>query len=154
MDWGFTKVLDYDGTEYTAAYLAMVCRHCAQRYVEFFPNAKQENLFIGMIHAFGYMGIPRYVLTDNMKSVVLHRDFEGHPVWQKDYEAFMKTIGFPIKLCTIRTSINLNEEGVCMKLSDYLSRIVGNATYSSWVRCCTHINAAQHQRMKYNKRIQ
>ena len=102
MDWGFTKVLDYDGTEYTAACFAMVCHHCGQRYVEFFPNAKQENLFIGMIHAFGYMGIPKYVLTDNMKSVVLHRDFEGHPVWQKDYESFMKTVGFQTKLCKPR----------------------------------------------------
>ena len=102
MDWGFTKVLDYDGTEYTAACFAMVCHHCGQRYVEFFPNAKQENLFIGMIHAFGYMGIPKYILTDNMKSVVLHRDFEGHPVWQKDYEAFMKTVGFQTRLCKPR----------------------------------------------------
>jgi len=102
MDWGFTKVLDYDGSEYTVACFAMVCHHCGQRYVEFFPNAKQENLFIGMIHAFAYMGIPKYVLTDNMKSVVLHRDFEGHPVWQKDYEAFMKTVGFQTKLCKPR----------------------------------------------------
>ena len=102
MDWGFTKILDYDGTEYTAACFAMVCHHCGQRYVEFFPNAKQENLFIGMIHAFGYMGIPKYILTDNMKSVVLHRDFEGHPVWQKDYEAFMKTVGFQTRLCKPR----------------------------------------------------
>lgn len=99
MDWGFTKVVDYDGSEYNAACFAMVCHHCGQRYVEFFPNAKQENLFIGIIHAFGYMGIPKYILTDNMKSVVLHRDFEGHPVWQKDYEAFMKTVGFQTKLC-------------------------------------------------------
>ena len=89
MDWGFTKVVDYDGSEYNAACFAMACHHCGQRYVEFFPNAKQENLFIGIIHAFGYMGIPKYILTDNMKSVVLHRDFEGHPVWQKDYEAFI-----------------------------------------------------------------
>ena len=102
MDWGFTKVLDYDGTEYTAACFAMVCHHCGQRYVEFFPNAKQENLFIGMIHAFGYMGIHKYILTDNMKSIVLHRDFEGHPVWQKDYEAFMKTVGFQTRLCKPR----------------------------------------------------
>ena len=48
------------------------------------------------------MGIPKYVLTDNMKSVVLHRDFEGHPVWQKDYETFMKTVGFQTKLCKPR----------------------------------------------------
>lgn len=102
MDWGFTKVVDYDGSEYNAACFAMVCYHCGQRYVEFFPNAKQENLFIGIIHAFGYMGIPKYILTDNMKSVVLHRDFEGHPVWQKDYEVFMKTVGFQTKLCKPR----------------------------------------------------
>lgn len=102
MDWGFTKVVDYDGSEYNVACFAMVCHHCGQRYVEFFPNAKQENLFIGMIHAFGYMGIPKYILTDNMKSVVLHRDFEGHPVWQKDYEAFMKTVGFQTRLCKPR----------------------------------------------------
>ena len=102
MDWGFTKVVDYDGSEYNAACFAMACHHCGQRYVEFFPNAKQENLFIGIIHAFGYMGIPKYILTDNMKSVVLHRDFEGHPVWQKDYEAFMKTVGFQTKLCKPR----------------------------------------------------
>ena len=52
-----------------------------------------------MIHGFACMGIPRYILTDNMKSVVLHRDFEGNPVWQKDYEAFMKAVGFRTKLC-------------------------------------------------------
>ena len=65
MDWGFTKVQAYDGSEYNAACFAMICHHCGQRYVEFFPNAKQENLFIGMIHAFRYMGVPQYVLTDN-----------------------------------------------------------------------------------------
>ena len=80
----------------------MICHHCGERYIEFFPNAKQENLFIGMIHAFQYMGIPRYVLTDNMKSVVLHRDLDGRPVWQKDYEAFMRTVGFDTKLCKPR----------------------------------------------------
>ena len=99
MDWGFTKVLDYTGNEYTAACFAMICHHCGQRYVEFFPNATQENLFIGMIHAFQYMGVPEYVLTDNMKSVVIRRDSAGHPLWQHDYEAFMKTVGFQTKLC-------------------------------------------------------
>lgn len=43
-----------------------------------------------------------YVLTDSIKSVVLHRDFEGHPVWQKDYESFMKSVGFQTKLCKPR----------------------------------------------------
>lgn len=102
MDWGFAKVLDYEGAEYSVACFVMICHHCGERYIEFFPNAKQENLFIGMIHAFQYMGIPRYVLTDNMKSVVVRRDMEGHPIWQKDYEAFMATVGFKTRLCKPR----------------------------------------------------
>ena len=102
MDWGFTDVLDYNEQVYREACFAMICHHCGECYIEFFPNAKQENLFIGMIHAFQYMGIPRFVLTDNMKSVILHRDLEGRPVWQKDYETFMKTIGFETKRCKPR----------------------------------------------------
>ena len=55
-----------------------------------------------MIHGFYMMGVPKYILTDNMKSVVTKRDFEGHPVWQKDYESFMNTVGFRTKLCKPR----------------------------------------------------
>ena len=99
MDWGFVNVIDHHGNKSRIACFAMICHHCGKKYVEFFPNAKQENLFIGMIHAFLYMGIPEYVLTDNMKSVVIKRDFDGNPIWQKDYESFMKTLGFKTKLC-------------------------------------------------------
>jgi transposase len=103
MDWGFTKVIEKEtGNTYNAACFAMICHHCGQRYVEFFPNAKQENLFIGMLHAFTYMGIPKYVLTDNMKSVVLKRDGLGKPIWNLEYEGFMKAVGFQTKLCKPR----------------------------------------------------
>ena len=102
MDWGFITVYDNDGHDYRVACFAMICHHCGKCYVEFFPNAKQENLFIGMLRAFAYMGVPKYVLTDNMKSVVIRRDFEGYPVWQKDYESFMNTVGFQTKLCKPR----------------------------------------------------
>ena len=76
MDWGFVNVETEDGSTYKAACFAMICHYCGKRYIEFFPNARQENLFIGMIHAFLYMGIPQYVLTDNMRSVVNGRDSE------------------------------------------------------------------------------
>lgn len=78
MDWGFVHVENGSGGEYRAACFAMVCHHCGKRFVEFFPNAKQENLFIGMLHAFEYMGVPEFILTDNMKSVVIGRDENGH----------------------------------------------------------------------------
>lgn len=102
MDWGFVNVETSYGKSYKIACFAMICHHCGQRYIEFFPNAKQENLFIGMIHAFIYMGIPKYVLTDNMKSVVIRRDSSGKPIWQKDYEIFMNNLGFETKLCKPR----------------------------------------------------
>ncbi len=102
MDWGFVNVETESGSTYKIACFAMICHHCGQRYIEFFPNARQENLFIGMLHAFMYMGVPKYVLTDNMKSVVIKRDYTGHPIWQKDYEIFMGNIGFETKLCKPR----------------------------------------------------
>ena len=102
MDWGFVIVQASDGKEYKVACFAMICHHCGERYIEFFPNAKQESLFIGMLHAFAYMGIPKYILTDNMKSVVIGRDNAGNPIWQHDYEVFMRTVGFQTKLCKPR----------------------------------------------------
>ena len=102
MDWGFVYVTTDYGITIKCACFTMICHHCGTCYIEFFPNAKQENLFIGMIHAFRYMGIPKYILTDNMKSVVIKRDFDGNPIWQKDYEDFMKTVGFQTKLCKPR----------------------------------------------------
>ena len=65
MDWGFVNVVTEDGAEYRVACFAMICHHCGQRFVEFFPNARQENLFIGMLHAFTYLGVPQFILTDN-----------------------------------------------------------------------------------------
>lgn len=99
MDWGFVDILAENGEIIRVACFVMICHHCGQRYVEFFPNAKQENLFIGMIHAFKYLGIPKTVLTDNMKSVVTKRDCEGRPIWNHDYEVFMKVVGFETRLC-------------------------------------------------------
>lgn len=77
MDWGFVDVETESGTTYKVACFAM-------------------------IHAFLYMEIHKYILTDDMKSVVIRRDSEGHPIWQKDYELFMGNIGFQTKLCKPR----------------------------------------------------
>ena len=93
MDWGFVNVEQDSGTTYRAACFAMICHHCGERYVEFFPNAKQENLFIGMIHAFQRMGVPEHVLTDNMKSVSTGRDSDGNPITKSDFH--IATIAVP-----------------------------------------------------------
>ena len=102
MDWGFVNVETASGSEYKAACFAMICHHCGERYIEFFPNAKQENLFIGMVHAFQRMGVPQHILTDNMKSVTTGRDSEGRPIWNNEYSDFMAAVGFETRLCKPR----------------------------------------------------
>ena len=104
IDWGFINVSinNQAGLEFRAACFAQICHHCGAFYVEFFPNARQENLFIGMTHGFQRLGVPQYILTDNMKSIVIRRDMNGNPVWQHDYETYMKTVGFQTKLCKPR----------------------------------------------------
>ena len=101
MDWGFINVIDIAGNTWRCACFVMVCHHCGFRYVKFFPNARQENLFIGMIHAFSVMGIPKRVLTDNMKSVTLGRDAAMNVIYNHDYDTFQHLLGFETELCRV-----------------------------------------------------
>ena len=150
MDWGFVNTECVDGSEFQVACFAMICHHCGERYVEFFSNARQESLFIGMIHAFQYMGIPERVLTDNMKSVVLHRDEEGRPVWHPDYEAFMKAVGFETRLCKPRHPFT---KGAVERLVRFVKEnfIAGRMFYNltdlneAALEWCNRQNSAHHK---------
>ena len=102
MDWGFVTVVGPGGTEHGIACFAMVCHHCSSPYVELFPNARQESLLIGMLHAYMAMGVPDEVPADSIKSVATGRDLDGRPVWQRDYSAFMGCVGFRTRLCRPR----------------------------------------------------
>ena len=102
MDWGFVNVEDCIGGTWRCACFVIVCHHCGMRYVEFFPNAKQENLFIGMLHAFSVMGVPKSVLTDNMTSVTIGRDAAGKVLFNHEYDDFQHAVGFATRLCKVR----------------------------------------------------
>ena len=102
MDWGFVNAIDSTGNKSRLACFVMVCCHCRKPYIEFFTCARQEFLLIGMIHAFQYFGgLPGWVLTDNMKSVVLSRC--GKDItWNPKYLMFMTELGFKTRLCKPR----------------------------------------------------
>lgn len=102
MDWGFVRVEDEAGGVWQCACFVMACHQCGERYVEFFPNARQESLFVGMIHAFSRLGMPKVVLTDNMASVSNRRDTGGRPVYNANYGMFQETLGFETRLCKAR----------------------------------------------------
>ena len=149
MDWGFVTIEQETGNSYRAACFAMICHHCGERYVEFFPNAKQENLFIGMLHAFMKMGVPEHVLTDNMKSVTTGRDSEGRPLWNNEYADFMAAVGFETKLCKPRHPFTKGavERLILFVKSNFLAgRTFGSITdlnYESW-RWCDRQNNIYH----------
>lgn len=150
MDWGFLNVMTNDLNCFKCACFVMVCHHCGKSYVEFFPNAKQENLFIGMIHGFQYMGLPHTVLTDNMRSVTTGRDAEGHPIWHPQYEAFMKSIGFQTKLCKVAhpfTKGKVERLVRFVKENFALGRVFGNITDLNFevLKWCDEQNSSYHK---------
>ena len=61
MDWGFVAVERPGGERARIACFAMVCHHCGGAHVEFFPNARQENLLIGMLHVAAVAAIFSYL---------------------------------------------------------------------------------------------
>lgn len=71
-------------------------------YVEFVSNMKVETLIACHERAFAaFGGVPRRVLYDNMKTVVLERDVygEGQHRYHAGFLDFAKHSGFIIKLC-------------------------------------------------------
>ncbi len=112
MDWGFINAVDDTGKLYRLGCFALVCAHCNKRYIEFFTNARQENLFIGMIHGFQYLGgIPQKIMPDNMKSVVTRRE-QGEILWNPKY----RTRGLVI---LIFTRLIENSDGVIQIKSSF-----------------------------------
>jgi transposase len=136
MDWGFVNVNDSGERVWQCACFVMVCHHCGFKYVEFFTSARQENLFTAMIHAFGTMGVPKVVLTDNMKSVVTRRLADGTPVFNKDYDEFQRTVGFETRLCKVAHPFT---KGRVERLVRYVK---GNLIKSGPFQNLTDLNAA------------
>ena len=85
-----------------------------------------------------------------MKSVVLHRDLQGHPVWQKDYESFMKTVGFETKLCKPRhpfTKGKVERLVRFVKENFLVDRVFYNVTDLNWqaLEWCNTQNGIYHR---------
>ena len=78
-------------------------------------------------------------MTNNMKSVVVCSDINGMPVWQKDYEAFMQTVGFQTKHCRPRHSFNKGKVERLVRfvkgnyLSDRFFSIFQTSTLRHWI---------------------
>lgn len=68
--------------------------------VEFVARADEATFLSCHHHAFvAFGGIPRTCLYDNTKLVVLERDGEGEPVWQRSFLDFCRRLALTPRLC-------------------------------------------------------
>jgi transposase len=100
VDFGQCRYTVDDGTTKPVWVFVMVLSWSRAIYVEFVARA-DEATFLGCHYrafvAFG--GIPRTCLYDNTKLVVLERDGEGAPVWQRTFLDFCRRLDFTPRLC-------------------------------------------------------
>ena len=88
MDWGICHYTDSKGVIHKVPAFVMILGRSRVKYVEFTSRCDLSSLQRCMINGFSYFGgIPKEVLTDNMKTVVIGRE-AGKPVWNSRFADF------------------------------------------------------------------
>lgn len=101
MDWGICKYTDPRGRTRRMVCFVMVLGYSRVRYIEFCRRCDRSSLLRCIVNAFRYFGgVPEQLLTDRMKTVVLHTEMKK-AVWQRDFERFAEELGFIPKLCRV-----------------------------------------------------
>ncbi len=102
MDWGICTYVDEDGVFRKVPAFMMILGKSRSKYVEFANRSDLHSLMRCMMNAFVYFdGIPKEILTDNMKTVIIGRE-DGRPVWNPQFETFAIDMGFAPKVCQPR----------------------------------------------------
>ena len=102
MDWGMCPYTDAKGVLHHTPALAMILGHSRNKYVEFTSRCDLRSLQRCMVNAFEYFGgVPEIILTDNMKTVVDHREGK-RIIWNPQFADFAVQMGFVPKVCRIR----------------------------------------------------
>jgi transposase len=100
VDFGQCRYATDDGATKQVWVFVMVLSWSRAIYVEFVARADEATFLRCHHHAFvAFGGIPRTCLYDNTKLVVLARDGEGEPVWQRTFLDFSRRLGFTPRLC-------------------------------------------------------
>lgn len=103
VDWGLCDYVDENGEKRKVAVFVMVLGYSRATYIEFTKRCDIHSFLRCMIHAFEYFnGIPRVMLTDHMKTVILGMGDDKKPRWHPLYEDFAASIGLLTKVCRVR----------------------------------------------------
>jgi transposase len=103
VDWGICEYEDENGEKRKIPVFVMVLGYSRATYIEFTKRCDIHSFLRCLIHAFEYFnGIPRIMLTDHMKTVILGRGDDLKPRWHPLFEDFAASIGLLTKVCRVR----------------------------------------------------
>ena len=102
MDWGMCPFVDAKGIFHYIPALVMILGNSRIKYVEFTTHCDFRSMIRCMVNAFEYFGgVREIVLTDNMKTVVDHRE-AGNVIWNPQFAGFAAQMDFVPKVCKVR----------------------------------------------------
>lgn len=102
MDWGICQYQDQSGALHKMAVFVMILGYSRTKYIEFVSRCDLRSMERCMLNAFLYFGgVPKEVLTDNMKTVVAGRE-AGKVIWNTQFSDFAVEMGFLPKVCQVR----------------------------------------------------
>jgi len=103
MDWGICQYTDSNGNLHKVPAFVMILGSSRVKYVEFASRCDLNSLQRCMVNALSYFGgVPKEVLTDNMKTVIVGRQ-AGKAIWNTRFEDFAADMGFTPKVCRVRS---------------------------------------------------
>jgi transposase len=102
LDWG-EFVYEDQGRRSKLFGLTTVLSHSRMRFVTFFKRCDAASLIHGTMEALEYYGgVPRVLLTDRMKSVLLSVE-DSEPIWNARFADFCASIGLATRVCRAYT---------------------------------------------------
>ena len=100
VDWGSFSYVGADGRTHRLWAFVMVLGWSRAIYVEFVRRADVARFMQCHVNAFDYFGgVPRRCLYDNAKVVVLGRDADGRPEWNRRMLDLSLRMGFELRVC-------------------------------------------------------
>ena len=103
VDWKICHYVDRDGQVRKIPVFAMVLGYSRAMYIEFVQRCDIHSFLRCLIHALEYFGgVPKTMLTDQMKTVILGMGDDRKPRWHPLFEDFAATVGMVPKVCRVR----------------------------------------------------
>lgn len=103
VDWKICEYVDLDGAVRKIPVFAMVLGYSRAMYIEFTKRCDIHSFLRCMINALEYFGgVPKTMLTDQMKTVILGMGDDRKPRWHPLFEDFAATVGMVPKVCRVR----------------------------------------------------